>query len=83
MSWFRRKDKTVGCEWLDFCRDCTTTKFGVCAECAHYKTIDRGYGYCVYNPYPIIVGWCRDTCYQYMSIKMVTCETVKEGPNGN
>ena len=58
------------CQWTDFCTTCDDIKDkqDTCYACEHYSMIDSGYGWCVFNPQPIPVAWCRDICSQFKSL---------------
>ena len=53
------------CQWEDFCTICGGVKDKICYGCSHYLLIDSGYGWCKFNPEPLIVAWCRDVCSQF------------------
>lgn len=64
MKIFKRKQ--TPCMDKDFCSECgTRSKEQSCELCRSYKPIDSALGWCIFNPEPLVVAWCRDICGQF------------------
>lgn len=72
----RIKRKHFDCLHTNFCSNCSITKQG-CESCEYYKFVDSGFGWCIYNPEPVLTEWCRDICGQF-KVRVTHIDTKKE-----